>query len=248
MLSKYIQERRNRWDEFLDTSVYAYNTSSHESTRFTPFELMFGRKAVLPIDIDVLGKEAEEKVRSCLEELSTSAAMRLTERRRHLLEQAKINILKAQEKQKRDYDLRRANPKAYEIGSKVLKKDFLRRKRAGGKMDAKYLGPYVITGHLGKGLYSLHLFADPSRIIQRVNGAYLKPYHTPPLSRSESSENECFLSPQQRSLNTTEAINSSISSAEFPSFHLDSPTKSAKCLPQSTPEKVLVKRSMYVHM
>lgn len=31
--------------------VYAYNTSKHESSKFTPFEVMFGRKAVLPVDV-----------------------------------------------------------------------------------------------------------------------------------------------------------------------------------------------------
>ena len=76
--------------------------------------------------------------------LSTSA---LSSHRQQLLEKAKDNILKALERQKNDYDRRRANPKVYTVGSKVLK-DFLRKKRKGGKMDAKYVGPHVIT-HLG---------------------------------------------------------------------------------------------------
>ena len=41
------------WDGLLDTCIYAYNTSLHESTSFTPFEVMFGRKAVLPIDVEM---------------------------------------------------------------------------------------------------------------------------------------------------------------------------------------------------
>ena len=41
------------WDDLLDTCIYAYNTSVHESTSFTPFEVMFGRKAVLPIDVEM---------------------------------------------------------------------------------------------------------------------------------------------------------------------------------------------------
>ena len=31
--------------------AYAYNTSRHDSSKFTPFELMFGRQAVIPVDI-----------------------------------------------------------------------------------------------------------------------------------------------------------------------------------------------------
>ena len=41
------------WDDLLGTCIYAYNISVHESTSFTPFEVMFGRKAVLPIDVNM---------------------------------------------------------------------------------------------------------------------------------------------------------------------------------------------------
>ena len=41
------------WDGFVDTCVFAYNTSRHESTLHTPFEGMFGHQAVLSIDLDV---------------------------------------------------------------------------------------------------------------------------------------------------------------------------------------------------
>ena len=53
MLVKYTHEKKAVWDDFLDTCVYAYNTSVHETTAFTPFELMFGRRAVLPIDLEI---------------------------------------------------------------------------------------------------------------------------------------------------------------------------------------------------
>lgn len=42
---------KRQWDEYVDSSVFAYNTSNHESTHYTPFEVMFGRKATLPVDI-----------------------------------------------------------------------------------------------------------------------------------------------------------------------------------------------------
>lgn len=144
-------------------------------------------------------KDPEEKLNPTSDELSTSALVTLTKQRRQLLEEAKANILKAQDRRKQDYDRRRADPAAYDIGSKVLKKDFLRKKCTGGKMDAKYLGPYIITKHLGKGLYSLQLVADPTHTIQRVNGAHLKPYHTLPSSPPHSDDKihpSTSLSPQ----------------------------------------------------
>ena len=52
MLIKYVRNRKENWDEFIDTCVFVYNTSRHESTTFTPFEVMFERHAYLPIDVD----------------------------------------------------------------------------------------------------------------------------------------------------------------------------------------------------
>ena len=53
MLSKFVQDDKEIWDGFLDTCTFAYNTSCHESTLHTLFEVMFGRQAVLPIDLDM---------------------------------------------------------------------------------------------------------------------------------------------------------------------------------------------------
>lgn len=52
MLSKFITKKKNAWEDFLDECVFAYNTAVHESSKYTPFELMFGRKAVIPIDLE----------------------------------------------------------------------------------------------------------------------------------------------------------------------------------------------------
>ena len=40
------------WDEWLDKAVFAYNTSVHESTRISPYELVFGRPARMPIEVE----------------------------------------------------------------------------------------------------------------------------------------------------------------------------------------------------
>lgn len=51
MISKFVSDKKDCWEDYIDTSVFAYNTAKHESSQFSPFELMFGRKAVLPADI-----------------------------------------------------------------------------------------------------------------------------------------------------------------------------------------------------
>ena len=53
MLSKAVMGHKEMWDEFIDSAVFAYNTSTHESTTYSPFEVMFGRKARLPFEADL---------------------------------------------------------------------------------------------------------------------------------------------------------------------------------------------------
>ena len=94
---------------------------------------MFGRKATMPIDIDTATKTREDHLQKCLdaEKLSPSKVEKMEFQQQELLQQVKANILQAQEKQNEYYDRKRANPFAYTVSAKVLKKDFLRKKHKG---------------------------------------------------------------------------------------------------------------------
>ena len=181
MLGKFVQNDKDNWDTLLDTCVFAYNTSCHESTRYTPFEVMFGRKATLPIDIDV---EKPEVLQSD-SVIPTESVDVLTNIRITLLKEVKNNISQAQQKQKEAYDRKHANPSTFEVGATVLKRDLTRKKRRGGKLDPKWLGPYTIDKDLGKGCYQLSAIGNPKDIVSRVNGGHLKLYHKDP-SRTSS--------------------------------------------------------------
>ena len=135
---------------------------------------MFGRQAVLPVDFIGSTKPCSEEV---LQDFKCSLYSKHTEERKKLLEVVKANIVKAQVKQKEQYDRKHHKLEVFNIGSIVLKKDFLRKKRAHGKLDKKWVGPYKITNFLGRGIYSLELVEDPSKVVNRVNGVHLKPYH-----------------------------------------------------------------------
>ena len=52
MLVKFCMSDKKAWDEHLDHCVFAYNTSRHESSLYSPFEIMFGRKATIPIELE----------------------------------------------------------------------------------------------------------------------------------------------------------------------------------------------------
>ena len=52
-LSNFVSDHSGDWDQWLDQAVFAYNTSIQESTGFSPYELVFGHPARMPIEIEL---------------------------------------------------------------------------------------------------------------------------------------------------------------------------------------------------
>lgn len=49
-LAKLQDKENNNWDEYLQPIVFAYNTGTHASTGYSPFQLQFGQNPKLPTD------------------------------------------------------------------------------------------------------------------------------------------------------------------------------------------------------
>ena len=52
VLSMYCESNQSDWDEYIPTALFAYRVSSHETTLKSPFEVLYGRSARLPSDLD----------------------------------------------------------------------------------------------------------------------------------------------------------------------------------------------------
>ena len=50
-LALFVNSKKNNWTDYVDSILYAYRTSICSSTGYTPFELVFGRKATMPPDL-----------------------------------------------------------------------------------------------------------------------------------------------------------------------------------------------------
>jgi len=149
---KFAREERCSWDEKLPEIVYSYNTAVQEPSRHTPFEAMFGRQAKLPVDFNTEKEfDPDVKLEKELNSHSPSKDVISTNHKRIV----KRNVEKAQKKQNEHYDKKHGAGSCYSVGLLVYKKDFLCKKRRGGKLDSKWMGPYKITADLGKGLFKL---------------------------------------------------------------------------------------------
>ena len=53
IISKHVGEKTQHWDKHLNATLWAYRTSFRTSLGFTPFHLVHGQEAILPIEIEL---------------------------------------------------------------------------------------------------------------------------------------------------------------------------------------------------
>ncbi|KAL5494151.1 hypothetical protein EMCRGX_G015429 [Ephydatia muelleri] len=123
MLVKYV----DMWSHYLDTCAFAYNTSRHDSTKYTPFMLMFGRRATLPIDVE-LERQCSEDLCKTYWELEEHPYPAVFSEHARILEEAKGNIIAAQLRQKEAYDKKHCKPGQFQCDQLVLLRNFSRKK------------------------------------------------------------------------------------------------------------------------
>ncbi|CAF4620685.1 unnamed protein product, partial [Didymodactylos carnosus] len=119
--------------------VYAYNTGSHATTGFVPYELAFGRRQKSPFDPT-----------SDNFTLSQPDAFyrHLIKTRRIILKQAQTNIRHQQRLTKQRYDKHRKDI-SYSIGDLVFLKVCANRT----KLDERWIGPCRVINRTGEQNY-----------------------------------------------------------------------------------------------
>ena len=149
MLAKFISDNQRDWDEKLPAVAFAYRTSVQESTKFTPFYLMYGREARIPADL-VYGTQPDSDLTSNVSEFADKHQTALREA--YTLVRKHLGV--AARRRKRDYDLR-TRTKDYPVGSWVWV--YVPRRKVGRypKWQSPYQGPFLVTQQLGPVNYSV---------------------------------------------------------------------------------------------
>ena len=114
MLSQYVSKDEKDWDRWLPSVLFAYRTAIHSSTGKSPFELLYGRIARLPIELKVPIIEGPVSGQSNRSQLSIAKST--IERYQ---EQARDAIRAAQQRQKFQYD-KRATVGELQVGDRVI--------------------------------------------------------------------------------------------------------------------------------
>ena len=173
-IQKYVNEKQDNWDTYLDGILYSYRTSVHASTGRTPFEVMYGRRAVIPMELSSCVQNQNEPLQQELGSLKMSQIVETQNAfRTDLNDAVHKSIERAQKRQKRCYDLKKHSHKSLTIGSKVLLKNNRNSHKMGGQLDIKWTGPYIIDEDIGKGRVKLQNMSS-GVILKTHHGANLK--------------------------------------------------------------------------
>ena len=151
VLVKFVNDSQDDWDIHLKSVLFAYRTSRNDSTKFTPYELMFGREPMLPIELEIRSKP-ESLTNNCDATSFQEKVNVMKDVRERVKEQAMENIFKAQDRQKRSYD-RKHQPLLFKVGDSVLLRNMRNDARKGGKLERIWSGPYTISQILHNSIY-----------------------------------------------------------------------------------------------
>ncbi|CAF4090667.1 unnamed protein product [Adineta steineri] len=146
-ISKLINEQVERWNEFLQPIIYAYNTSQHATTSYAPFQIMFGRENMLLMDPKQL-KISLSKPNLYYEKMKQS--------RKIIIDYSRMNIQNRMKQAKSRYDQNRPDP-TYNINDLVL----LRVINRASKLQEKFEGPYRIIDKKGPSTFIVQI-EDPN--------------------------------------------------------------------------------------
>jgi hypothetical protein len=166
MLTTYMDENENDWDDKVPYVVFAYNTAKHAATKMTPFELVQGRKVRLPLEVALGMRRAEQ--RSSLE-YANELLVQMQEGYRAARE-ASDDAKRTQERRQ----LQKGGGSVPGIKYAANDKIWLENPaQAGQKLEKKYDGPYNIIKMHGRNYVTI---AKEDGSPQKVHVERIKPY------------------------------------------------------------------------
>lgn len=134
-LKNFIDQNQTDWDTWLPFASFSYNTTPHSTTKFTPYELVFGNKPEIPSSLN-----QTPEFHYTYDTYMDNLKYRLQKSN----EIARNNIIGSKQTSKASYDKKIKNY-VFKVGDKV----YLKREREtpgrSCKLSSCYVGPFKIT-------------------------------------------------------------------------------------------------------
>nr|CAE04993.2 OSJNBb0093G06.1 [Oryza sativa Japonica Group] len=175
LVKKKIEEHPKRWHEVISEALWAHRISKHGAIKVTPFELVYGQEAVLPVEVnlgslryikqdDLSSEDYKTLMGDNLDEVIDKRLKALEE-----IEKEKKRVAKAYNK--------RVKAKLFQVGDLVWKTilPLGTRSREFGKWSPSWEGPYRVCGIVRGNTYFLETLQG-EHLQRAINGKYLKKY------------------------------------------------------------------------
>eukprot|EP00253_Pinus_taeda_P003229 PITA_03229 len=167
-----------KWAEAMPTLSEDGHTAAqfifnHDATGFTPFQLVYGLEATLPIECEIpslkLAVELLPETTPAEERLLYLERLDETRRLASL-------AIEAQKKRVKTHFDNSVNPRSFVEGDLVLLYDQASDKLGAGKLEPMWHGPYIVKRVLQEGAYEL-IDYEGNPLDRPRNGLYLKKYY-----------------------------------------------------------------------
>ena len=164
-LRAFCNAHQNDWDDYLDMLELGFNSAVQASTQRSPYELLYGCKPRLPVDVAV--RALASKV---------PAAVHRAQRMVEALDFARKSLLVARDRQAANAD-RHRRPAAFSVGDRVLlSTEGLQLRGFDNKLCSRFVGPFPVTRVINANAYTLELPPQLQALHPTFNISRLKAY------------------------------------------------------------------------
>ncbi|XP_067056017.1 uncharacterized protein [Acropora muricata] len=181
-LRKLTANKDEDWEDYLNGVLFAINTNTSTTTKYSPFFLMYGRNPVFPMESEVQSMQPLPSFTDDELELQLSRHVKaMNQLRDQIFPKVSENINHAQEKQRQQFQRRKGNISCpFQNKDMVLRRNMLQKTKMGHKTEDNWLGPYeVVDLDENKGTCKLQNQKTGQIIKRRVPLKQLKPYISP---------------------------------------------------------------------
>ncbi|XP_034054774.1 uncharacterized protein LOC117534630 isoform X3 [Gymnodraco acuticeps] len=139
-LNKIVAGHPKRWDQVLQSTMFALRTKKQLTTKYIPYYLMSGREARYPSEVPKEYLVKEEKVSRLVEMEEVHEGLKKQEA---VFTEVKHNMKRSQDNVRKS-KVKKGQEDNFQVGDQVLRRNVRQEQRKGGKLEDDWLGPFII--------------------------------------------------------------------------------------------------------